>query len=235
MTEYRILPEQRRNLLITTVVFFAVAVVAGGIAAAANVSGLWFLCIICGPCSVIFLLFYWDYSAVYTRFNSKGISGRGLGLGSRFEYRWEQISNITLQSVSSGRSSSTVMVLTTVHGRQIRTAVPISGGVMDDPGIKARYEHIRAAWQIATGRTAHEERLKIRWWVFPFALAFVIQVILAVVLVGMETGGGAQGAPVPGVLFLVLLALDVGCPLYSGHRRRRRARKERDRMGLPGL
>lgn len=234
ITEYRILPQQRRNLRTGTVVVFAVAVVAGIIAAVANASGLWLLSVTSGLCFVIFLYCYGVYSAAYTRFGPDGISGRGLGLGSRFEYRWEQVSNLAYRMPAGRGATTDAVTFTTTDGDQIALAVPVSGGIMSDPDVHAKYARMRDAWQAATGRTVQEERLKSRaGWAALFTLALVIQIAAAILAWGMISSGFAEAAPVCGVIILLMLAVEIGVPLYRGHRRRRRARRGRARLGLP--
>lgn len=228
-TEYRVLPRQLRNLLIGTVAFFMVAVILGIVGDIAHSGRAWGLSITLGVCSLVYIYCCFAYRTAWTRFGPHGISGRGLMPFSQFEYRWDQIANVAYRVFSGKGSTMYTMTLTTVSGKRVRLAVPMSGTLTEDSEFHDKFSRIHDSWQSSTELADPEQDTKSSWsWrraglVVLWVAAILVQVFMLLAICLPPPNLPWTEYLIPSGIFLLILAAQVGFPLYLRRRRRRRA------------
>lgn len=140
-------------MLTVAVIAFALAVASGAAAAShSSSSGFWLITIFAAPVSVTLLCVCCAYRIGCTRIGPDGIGGRRRR-GSRFEYRWSQIGDISPQARKGTRSGTTYsVIITTTEGRRLRLPAPVctSGGYMSESEFRVQYAQIRNTWQSHT-------------------------------------------------------------------------------------
>ncbi|MCL2586198.1 MAG: hypothetical protein FWE35_27505 [Streptosporangiales bacterium] len=229
VTEYRFLPSQQRNLRIGILVFLVPTVAAGAAAGVTHAMKAWIGCVMCGLIVLYLIYEHFLYAVAWTRVGPDGISGRRLLPGSEFQYRWEQIENVARRELPSHGSPSYSIMLTTTVGERVRLAVPVSnGGVEAHQEFLASFPRIRGTWESATGRTGPENDTRPFWsWrlagiITLWTLAILFQAFLALGIYLTYRESWTEWIMAV-VLFLLVLAAEIGIPLYRSHRRRARA------------
>ncbi|MCL2586199.1 MAG: PH domain-containing protein [Streptosporangiales bacterium] len=218
-TECRASPEETRNWLIGTVVLLAVDALLGVITFLA-VPRLWGLESVAVLVFPVVLYGYLDSRLSWTRFGPEGIRGRNPF--GRFEYRWDEISNVTRREHRpSRRPTYYTIALTTTSGGYVAVPVLTSRA----PEFNAAYTRIRGAWQHATGRTGPESVTRPAWppWRLLLPAAVLVQVFAVMALmVFLAYGGPKFELIIPVIAIPALLAAEIAVPVYRASLRRRR-------------